>query len=652
MAVTEVVEVVTNPEVVVVKDNADSVVIAQLAGIRGEVGPIGPQGIQGLPGPANVLTIGTVTESDTTADATITGVSPNQELNLTLRRGPQGIQGIQGVGATVSVGATTTGAPGSSASVINSGTAGDAVFDFVIPRGDQGQAATVQVGTTTTGAAGTSASVNNVGTSSDAVLNFVIPRGDTGIQGEVGPANTLTVGTVSSTDTEPQVTITGSSPNQVINFVLQRGPQGPQGIQGEQGIPGEGSVNTVNGDPGPDIVLDYADVGAEPAITGGTTAQFWRGDKTWVTPTKSDVGLANVDNTSDLNKPVSTATQTALNSKADLVGGVIPTSQLPPLAINETFVVASEAAMLALTAQRGDMAIREDTGTTFVLAADDAAVLGNWKEISSPGDVLSVNGYTGTIVLTKADLGLGNVDNTSDANKPISTATQTALNATVKTAELVNDIPSATGVTNKAPTASLVAVTYDGLAGLMDGRYTAAKAAALTNPVPIGQIPTGTTATTVALGNHTHAIDTLPVATSGTSNATQLVRADDLRLSNARTPTAHNHAGTDITSGIIATARLGSGTANNTTFLRGDNTWAVIDVDATVPIQTNAPTADPDGSFWYDSDEVFDGAANVTRVLHNGTAYPARPTGATYVEWVGPVAPTAQITGDTWVNTA
>lgn len=43
------------------------------------------------------------------------------------------------------------------------------------------------------------------------------------------------------------------------------------------------------------------------------------------------------------------------------------------------------------------------------------------------GAVSSVNGYTGAVVLTKADIGLNNVDNTSDANKPISTATQAAL---------------------------------------------------------------------------------------------------------------------------------------------------------------------------------------------------------------------------------
>lgn len=43
--------------------------------------------------------------------------------------------------------------------------------------------------------------------------------------------------------------------------------------------------------------------------------------------------------------------------------------------------------------------------------------------------VTSVAGKTGAVSLVKADVGLGNVDNTSDANKPISTATQTALNA-------------------------------------------------------------------------------------------------------------------------------------------------------------------------------------------------------------------------------
>lgn len=45
------------------------------------------------------------------------------------------------------------------------------------------------------------------------------------------------------------------------------------------------------------------------------------------------------------------------------------------------------------------------------------------------GAVSSVNGKTGTVTLAKADVGLGNVDNTSDLTKPISTATQAALDA-------------------------------------------------------------------------------------------------------------------------------------------------------------------------------------------------------------------------------
>jgi hypothetical protein len=45
--------------------------------------------------------------------------------------------------------------------------------------------------------------------------------------------------------------------------------------------------------------------------------------------------------------------------------------------------------------------------------------------------------------------------------------------------------------------------------------------------------------------------------------------------------TTHSHAAGDITSGTLATVRLGSGTANNTTFLRGDNTWQTVSSGAT-----------------------------------------------------------------------
>lgn len=57
--------------------------------------------------------------------------------------------------------------------------------------------------------------------------------------------------------------------------------------------------------------------GKEPSVAPGTNIDFYRGDKTWQPLNKAAVGLPNVDNTNDINKPISTATQTALDMKAN-----------------------------------------------------------------------------------------------------------------------------------------------------------------------------------------------------------------------------------------------------------------------------------------------------------------------------------------------
>ena len=110
--------------------------------------------------------------------------------------------GSQGPAATVEVGTVTTGAAGSSASVVNSGTSSAAVLDITIPRGNtgatgnNGAAATIAVGTVTTGAPGSSVVINNVGSSSAAVFDIAIPRGDQGASGSgsgdvIGPASAV-----------------------------------------------------------------------------------------------------------------------------------------------------------------------------------------------------------------------------------------------------------------------------------------------------------------------------------------------------------------------------------------------------------------------------------------------------------------------------
>jgi hypothetical protein len=193
-----------------------------------------------------------------------------------------------------------------------------------------------------------------------------------------------------------------------------------------------------------------------------------------ITLTSASIGLANVDNTSDVNKPVSTATQAALNSKADLVGGVIPTSQIPTLSIVDFLGhVANQAAMLALTGQKGDWCIRDDQSATWIITGSNPALLSSWTEIAYPtSSVMSVNGQTGTVVLSKSDLNLGNVDNTSDVNKPISTATQTALNLKADAAATQTSLNSKADATTTQNSLNLKAdksITFSAGNGLTGG---------------------------------------------------------------------------------------------------------------------------------------------------------------------------------------
>jgi hypothetical protein len=116
----------------------------------------------------------------------------------------------------------------------------------------------------------------------------------------------------------------GSAPNTVgllsigtSGQILSADPASAVGLRWTDAAGGgSGAVTSVNGKTGV-VVLNTSDVGAEPVITAGNASQYWRGDKSWQTLDKTAVGLASVNNTSDAAKPISTATQTALDAKAD-----------------------------------------------------------------------------------------------------------------------------------------------------------------------------------------------------------------------------------------------------------------------------------------------------------------------------------------------
>lgn len=163
-------------------------------------------------------------------------------------------------------------------------------------------------------------------------------------------------------------------------------------------------------------------------------------------------------------------TVTGWANKADLVGGKIPTSQIPAQATHETVVVANSAARLALTSndvQVGDNCVQTgDPGRgTYTLQSSDPSQPSSWVLLVAPTDaVSSVNGQTGVVNLSKSDISLSNVDNTSDANKPVSTAQQTALDGKVGTGRKVS---AGTGLTGGGDLTAdrTIAVSYGTTSG-------------------------------------------------------------------------------------------------------------------------------------------------------------------------------------------
>ncbi|MBS6366957.1 MAG: hypothetical protein KH420_06360 [Clostridiales bacterium] len=126
------------------------------------------------------------------------------------------------------------------------------------------------------------------------------------------------------------------------------------------------ATRTVNGKPlNADVTLTAADVGADASgAASGVQANLSNHINDKSNPhgvTAAQVGLGNVDNTADADKPISTATQTALNGKAntshthaagDITSGTLDTARLPVIPISKggTGAATVEAALSALGA--------------------------------------------------------------------------------------------------------------------------------------------------------------------------------------------------------------------------------------------------------------------------------------------------------------
>ena len=174
--------------------------------------------------------------------------------------------------------------------------------------------------------------------------------------------------------------------------------------------------------------------------------------------TKAQIGLANVTNDAQVKRSemgVASGVAT-LDESGKVLLDQIPTILLGQLIDGGTFNVTNATATLTSNAKtkldtssntivlvnsaEGDGGWTKHQGLYYLVSTAGSfaglelnnsdiliATASSWIKIDNTDSVTSVAGRKGAVVLTKSDVGLNNVDNTSDLNKPISTATQAAL---------------------------------------------------------------------------------------------------------------------------------------------------------------------------------------------------------------------------------
>lgn len=285
-------------------------------------------------------------------------------------------------------------------------------------------------------------------------------------------------------------------------------------------------------------------------IKGRVTAGTGDVQDLTVAQVRTMLAINNVDNTSDANKPISTAVQNALNLKVNssLLGvasgvatldtdGKLLAAQIPAIAISDTFVVASQAAMLALsTAETGDIAIRTDLNKSFILTASPPGTLANWQELLTPtSPVTSVFGRVGAVVAASGDYTVAQVTGAAPLASPALTGTPTAPTAA-----------AATNTTQIATTAFVKAQGYTTSTGTVTSVAVSGGTTGLTTS---GGPITGSGTITLA--------GTLAVANGGTGSTTAAGARTGLGLG---TMAVQNANAVAITGGTIDGITLDGGT--------------------------------------------------------------------------------------------
>ncbi len=227
-------------------------------------------------------------------------------------------------------------------------------------------------------------------------------------------------------------------------------------------------------------------------------------------------------------------------------------SQIPKIAITDSFVVGSQAAMLALTAEVGDVAIRTDLNKCYILQVAGAGTLGNWQELLAPsGGVSSVNGQTGPAVTISTITGnAGTVTGLSVAASKLLTAINILTLAGVdgKTLTINNNITLA------GNDASTLNIGSGGTLG--SAAYVSSGSFLASSGTPV--IPAGATGTTQTLGtnNTTLATTAFVLANSGTGGGAGATLTDDSLTDSTFYPTFTSLTSGEMTAVSVSSSKL------------------------------------------------------------------------------------------------
>ncbi|MHB8994558.1 MAG: beta strand repeat-containing protein [Armatimonadota bacterium] len=518
-------------------------------GIQGIQGEQGLQGERGLPGEQGLQGI-----QGTTGETGATGLPGNEgEQGIQGEQGGQGIQGEQGVqGVTGETGAT--GLPGADGDDGAAGLPGEIGI-----QGEQG----IQ---------GIQGVPGDQGTEGEQGL-----QGIQGVKGDTGATGLPGSDGAPGVDGADGVGIpAGGTAAQVLakvdgtDFNTQWVAPATGGVTG-------GDTHDHSGGDGALIPLTGMADMASTSILGRKTASAGVPEVLSASDAKIVLSLGNVNNTTDLLKPISTATQTALNLKAASANGV-------------TSGDAHDHA-------GGDGAVIPLAGMANVATA---SLLGRKTALTGVPEVLSAAD-------AKTLLALNNVDNTTDLLKPVSTATQAALDLkgssslalgeTVSTAyrgdrgktaydhsQIITGNPHVLDATDvgAAPTANGVTngnshdhMGGDGAAIPLGGMATMAQASLLgrkTASTGIPEVLSATDAKTllalvkgdVGLGNVDNTTDLLKPISTATQTALDLKAASAVGVTNGN---SHDHNGGD--GALIPLAGMATLTASS---IMGNNT--------------------------------------------------------------------------------